>query len=332
VARLGRPRRRTVGVALLAIVLALVGGFAWYVQPQPLLPEATASLASTPEVTFARTGGDLEWSPAGTTPTTGLVVYPGGKVPPEAYGPAAQAIAAQGYLVTIVSMPFNLAVLDIDAGDRVRAAHPEIERWAVAGHSLGGSMAAQHVANRPDAYDGLAFWAAYAATDLSSLDLAATSIYGTLDAGAARMSGPEARAALPPEAMFVPIEGGNHEQMGWYTGQPDDPPATISREEQQAQVVAATVALLDALSGGRQAVRAPQAGAGRPTSVSRILASPPVASAIPRMTRPTPASWNGDGSSRSRMAPRNTVVTGWTSSSTDVITAGSRGSDTWIAR
>ena len=111
-------------------------------------------------------------------------------------------------------------------------------------------MAAQHVANRPGAYQGLAFWAAYAATDLSSLDLAASSIYGTLDAGAPRMSGDEARAAVPPDAMFVAIDGGNHEQMGWYTGQPNDPPAAISREDQQAQVVAATLAMLDAVAGG----------------------------------------------------------------------------------
>ena len=192
-------------------------------------------------------------------------------------------------------------------------------------------MAAQHVANRPDAYDGLAFWAGYAATDLSALDLAASSIYGTLDAGAARMSGPEAQAALPADAVFVPIEGGNHEQMGWYTGQPNDPPATISREDQQAQVVEATVALLDGVAR-RAPGRERYAAAGRLTSVSRIFARLPVASAMPTITRPTPASWNGDGSSRSRIAPRNTVVTGCTSSSTEVITAGSRGSDTWIAR
>ena len=43
------------------------------------------------------------------------------------------------------------------------------------------------------------------------------------------------------------IEGGNHEQMGWYTGQPNDPPATISRQEQQDRVVAATVGLLQTL-------------------------------------------------------------------------------------
>ena len=246
---MGRPRRRTVGIALVVLVAVLAGVFAWYVQPQPVLPEATASLASTPEVTFTDAPDGLEWSPVGATPTTGLIVYPGGKVPPEAYGPTAQAIAADGYLAVIAPMPFNLAVFDIDAGDRVRAAHPEIDTWVIAGHSLGGSMAAQHVANRPDAYEGLAFWAAYAATDLSELDLSASSIYGTRDAGAARMSGPEAQAALPPDAVFVPIEGGNHEQMGWYTGQPNDPPATISREDQQAQVVEATVALLDGVSG-----------------------------------------------------------------------------------
>jgi hypothetical protein len=248
-----RPRRRTVGIALVVLVAVLAGAFAWYVQPQPVLPEAMASLASTPEVTFKDASDGLEWAPAGEVPSTGLIVYPGGKVPPEAYGPAAQAIAAEGYLTVVTPMPFNLAVFDIDAADRVRAAHPEIDSWLIAGHSLGGSMGAQHVANRPNTYDGLAFWAAYAASDLSALDLAASSIYGTLDAGAARMSGPEARAALPADAAFIPIEGGNHEQMGWYTGQPNDPPATISREDQQAQLVEATVALLDGVAGTPQA-------------------------------------------------------------------------------
>jgi pimeloyl-ACP methyl ester carboxylesterase len=243
-----RPRRRTVGFALLAVVLVLVAGFAWYVQPQPLLPEATASLASTPDVTFTRADGRLEWAPAGGGYDAGLIVYPGAKVPPEAYGPLAQRIAAAGYLVVITPMPFNLAVLGVGAADGAIAAHPEVTTWAIAGHSLGGSMAAQYASDHRDRIVGLAFWASYAATNLSTAPLAATSIYGTLDSGAAKMSGPDARAALPPGAVFVPIEGGNHEQMGWYTGQPNDPPATISREDQQAQVAAATIAMLKGLA------------------------------------------------------------------------------------
>ena len=242
--------RRALRVALgafLVVALVAVVGWLWYTQPQPLLPEAEASLASTPTVTFAEVDGRLEWSPVGATPTVGLVVYPGGKVPPAAYGPLAQAIAAEGYLVAVVAFPFNLAVFDIDAADAVLAAHPGIEAWAIGGHSLGGAMAAQYAGSHDAALDGLALWAAYPANDLSSAELAATSIYGTLDAGAARMGSPETVALLPPGTVFVPIEGGNHEQMGWYTGQPNDPPATISREDQQAQVAEATVALLEGL-------------------------------------------------------------------------------------
>ena len=239
-----RPRRRTVGIALLVVLALAVAGWLWYTQPQPLLPEAEASLASTPEVAFSTTDGRLEWAPADGDYDTGLVVYPGGKVPPAAYGPLAQDIAAEGYLVSIVPMPFNLAVFGIGAADGVIAAHPEVQAWAMAGHSLGGAMAAQYTGDHLDTIDGLALWASYPPNDLSAADIAATSIYGTYDPGENRMSGPEAQATLPPDTVFVPIPGGNHEQMGWYTGQPNDGVASISREEQQAQVAAATVDML----------------------------------------------------------------------------------------
>ena len=239
-----RPRRRTVVIVLAALVIALVAAFAWYVQPQPLLPEASASLASTDTVTFTANDGRLEWAPADGDYDTGLIVYPGAKVPAAAYGPLAQAIAAEGYLVIVTPMPLNFAVLGIDAANAAIAAHPEVKAWAIGGHSLGGSMAAQYVASHPGAVDGLALWASYSASDLSAMDLEAVSVYGTLDAAADRISGAEGRRTLPPDATFVAIDGGNHEQMGWYTGQPNDPPASISRADQQAQVAAATVAML----------------------------------------------------------------------------------------
>jgi hypothetical protein len=242
-----RRALKFLAVGLLAVVLAAIAGWLWYTQPQPLLPEAEASLASTAEVTFVENDGRLEWTPADNDYDTALVLYPGGKVPAAAYGPAARAIAAEGYLVIVPPMPFNLAVFNINAADAAIAAHPEVAAWAVGGHSLGGSMAAQYAADHPDTVDGLAFWASYPATDLSAADLRAVSVYGTLDAGADKMSGSDTSVPFPPGTVFVPIEGGNHEQMGWYTGQPNDPPATIPREEQQRQVVAATVSMLDQL-------------------------------------------------------------------------------------
>lgn len=247
--RRGRPRWRTLALGLLA--LACLGGLAigLYTAPQPLLPEATASLASTADVTFSSTGGRLEWAPAGGAPSTGLVVYPGAKVSAAAYGPLAQVIASHGFLVVVVPMPLNFAILGIGAADGVIAAHPEIRFWAVGGHSLGGAMAAQYAAgSHPASLRGLALWASYSAANLAESGLRVASVYGSLDAGAAKITAADTRALLPAGTSYVVIEGGNHEQMGWYTGQPNDPPATIARAEQQNRVAEATMAMLQGLS------------------------------------------------------------------------------------
>ncbi len=91
-------------------------------------------------------------------------------------------------------------------------------------------------------------WASYSAADLSDDGLLVTQ--QLRDAGCRRALVHEPRRTwrrLGPALVFTVIEGGNHEQMGWYTGQPNDPPATIPREEQQARIVAATLEMLDAL-------------------------------------------------------------------------------------
>ena len=252
--RAGRGRRIAIAVIGLIVVLVVVaaGAFLWYAQPVPLLPEATAALASTDAVEYTLAAdGTLLYTPRAAEPTVGLVLYPGGKVPPAAYAPAARAIAEAGYLVAIVDVPFNLAVFDINAAQRVIEAHPEIQRWAVGGHSLGGSMASQFVGGHPASINGLVLWASYPAADLSGSDLRTVSSYGTLDHGVPSFTSPDAIAKLGGlvDVTFDPIEGGNHEQMGWYTGQPNDPPATISREAQQERIVAATRELLAGLSG-----------------------------------------------------------------------------------
>jgi hypothetical protein len=243
------PRRRTVVLGIVAvIVVALVGGLAWFFSPQPLLPEATAALASTATVAYTEDDAGLTFTPTAGPVSTGLVLYPGAKVPAEGYAPTAQAVAEHGYLVVVVPMPLNFAIFDVGAADRVIAAHPEITHWAIGGHSLGGAMAAQYAADHAAAIEGLALCGAYSAADLSTGSLAASSVYGSLDAAVTKIEDPATKALLPVTTAYERIEGGNHEQCGWYTGQPNDPPATITREEQQARLVAAWVALLDVIA------------------------------------------------------------------------------------
>lgn len=230
------------------MLVVAVGGFLWFSQPQPLLPEAEAALGSTPGASFAQgSDGRLTFTPTGGQPSTGLILYPGGKVPPPAYAPAARAIAEAGHLVVIVPVPFNLAVFGIDAASDVIDDHPEIASWSVGGHSLGGSMAAQYIDAHPGAIDGLVLWASYSAADLADDGVLVSSSYGSLDAGIPSITDPANIAKLGPALVATVIEGGNHEQMGWYTGQPNDPPATIPRAEQQARIVAATLEMLAAL-------------------------------------------------------------------------------------
>jgi alpha/beta hydrolase family protein len=242
----GRILRAALVVLAAGLVVAVVG-FLWWAQPQPLLPEANAALASTASAEFAEVDGNLIYRPVGTTPTTGLILYPGGKVPPAAYAPQARAIAEHGYLAIVVSVPFNLAVFGIDAAAPMISAHPEIQHWAVGGHSLGGSMAAQFIDSHPGTVDGLVLWASYSAADLSTDGLIVLSAYGTLDAGVPSYTSATNLAKLGPTVTVEAVDGGNHEQMGWYTGQPNDPPATISRPDQQRQVVTATLRLLATL-------------------------------------------------------------------------------------
>ena len=238
------------GLLFGAVVLLAVGvaGFLWYAQPQPLLPQATAALASSPGAAFRQDpDGRITYTPTAAPATTGLVLYTGGKVPPPAYAPAARAIAEAGFLVVLVPAPFNLAILGVDAAEAVNDDHAEITSWCVGGHSLGGAAAALFVDGHPGVVDGLVLWASYSSAELTDDDVIVSSSYGTLDAGVATFTSTANVARLGPAVVFTVIDGGNHEQMGWYTGQPDDPPATISRQAQQDRIVAVTVELLGAL-------------------------------------------------------------------------------------
>jgi len=60
-------------------------------------------------------------------PTGGVFNYPGGRVDPRSYAPAARALAEKGHLAVITPMPLNLDVLNIGAAADVIAAYPQVE-------------------------------------------------------------------------------------------------------------------------------------------------------------------------------------------------------------
>lgn len=236
-------------LGLLIIVFLSIGGFVfWASDALGPMPEALAALGSDDLVTV-ETEPWLIFKPTNNMPTTGFIFYPGGKVDYRSYAPQARAIAEEGYLVIIPEMPLNLAVFGANAADDIVTAYPNIEQWAIGGHSLGGAMAAKYVYDKPNTMAGLVFWAAYPAesNSLTESTIPISSIWGNLDGVATPEKITASQPFLPSDTIWIEIDGGNHAQFGWYGDQDGDNPATISREEQQIQTVEATVTLLESL-------------------------------------------------------------------------------------
>jgi dienelactone hydrolase len=230
------------------LAMAVIGFVMWgLIVPAPM-GEALAALESDAQVNVT-TESWLVFEPIHSTPETGFIIYPGGRVDPRSYAPQAHKIASRGYLVVIVPMPLNLAVFGANSASSVVETYPEIDNWVIGGHSLGGSMAALYAYNHTDQIDGVVLWASYPASsnNLTDTGIKVVSISGSQDGLATPDKIEASRSLLPANTTWVVIEGGNHAQFGWYGDQAGDNPATISREEQQAQVTQSTLDLLDSI-------------------------------------------------------------------------------------
>ncbi len=215
------------------ILLALVPLAGCSYQPQA---NARTDLVSTDLVTVTGTSTTIIFEP--TVPyTTGIVFYPGGKVAFESYAPLLFSLAENGIYCVDCHMPLDYAFTGIHKADTVIRAKPELT-WYIAGHSLGGAMAAFY-AKDAENLTGIIFLAAYSTADLSDTGLKALTIYGSNDHVLNIQKLQECVSNLPADQQTVVIQGGNHCQFGDYGFQKGDGAATITAEEQLKQTVTA---------------------------------------------------------------------------------------------
>ncbi|GEL08043.1 alpha/beta hydrolase [Salisediminibacterium halotolerans] len=176
---------------------------------------------------------------------TGVIIYPGARVDPEAYSLIGASLAEEGFTVFIPEMRFNLAFFEIGKADALIEEFAELEQWVIGGHSLGGVAAASYAYDKD--VDGLFFYASYPqdSNDFSEQNLPMLSIYAERDGLTTLEDIDETSQLFSDEAVFKEIEGGNHAQFGVYGDQSGDRPATISVKEQQEEIIAATVRWLE---------------------------------------------------------------------------------------
>ncbi|MBE6878658.1 MAG: hypothetical protein E7488_05780 [Ruminococcaceae bacterium] len=162
----------------------------------------------------------------------GLIFYPGGKVEYTAYAPLMHKLAENDIACVITKMPFNLAVMDINAADKAIERIANVDRWYIGGHSLGGSMAANYLEKSESNFDGLVMLAAYSTADLSDNEVKTLCIHGSEDKVLNWDKHTEYMENLPEKAKCCVIEGGNHAQFGSYGDQKGDGEATLTAEKQ----------------------------------------------------------------------------------------------------
>ncbi|MHB1150786.1 MAG: alpha/beta fold hydrolase [Eubacteriales bacterium] len=165
----------------------------------------------------------------------GFIFYPGGKVEDTAYFPLLMKLSQSGITYILVKMPFNLAVFNITAADGVYEMLPNIKRWYIGGHSLGGAMASSYAKKNKDIINGLILLAAY---PVSSMDLPVIAIFGSEDMVLDKTK-------ISENLNQFEIQGGNHAYFGNYGEQKGDGAASITRDEQQLQAVGAVLEFID---------------------------------------------------------------------------------------
>lgn len=269
---------------------------------------AKAALASTDTVAVTESEQGYMFDGPGTTDI--LVFYQGAKVEPAAYAPLMSSLASQGIDCYLCKMPYNLSLFDEDMAGDIRAqlsgapagnaaagtetaeaagtenaeaggtegaqaaggdaAAPAYQNWYIAGHSLGGTSAANYLAGLQEetaaedgaegeeaapaegeeaasenaeaesapAWNGIIFLSAY---PMKKVSVPGLLVWGSNDNIVKRSDFERvtAEGLWPDDFTRYTIYGGNHAGFGSYGAQKGDGRAEISAEEQQRQTAEA---------------------------------------------------------------------------------------------
>lgn len=234
---------KSIIISSFVVLIILLATFFYWAKDSYKPIEEAQEVFKVQNIVEVTTDEFITFTPKDSIPDTGFIFYPGGKVDPEAYSILAQGIAEEGYLVVIVPMPLDLAVLSPNKANEVIEKYNYIDTWAIGGHSLGGVMASKF-ASENDNIKGLALYASYPSGDeLKYTNVEVISIYGSED-GVADLEKVK-NAELSEKSTFIEIKGANHAQFGSYGAQEGDNDATISGSEQINEAIKYTVKMLE---------------------------------------------------------------------------------------
>lgn len=229
-----KKRFQRILIGLLLLIILLLGAFYIYASDYYRADEVAIAVMQSEAITLVE-DNFIVLSP-NFLGDTAIIFYPGAKVEYISYLPLMEKIKQSSNVTCIlVKMPFNMAIFDSNAANKIISRFPDIENWYIAGHSMGGAMASDYASKNQDKIRGLLLFGAYIYGNYP--DENALTVYGSFNTSV--------EEKINYTENIVVIEGGNHAQFGNYGKQKGDPDATISSEKQQNIAVAAVHQFLE---------------------------------------------------------------------------------------
>lgn len=211
--------KRILAVLVILIIVAFSAFAIWAQFDYGPTEEATTYLGEEIDGDYIYGEGDEE---------VGFILYQGAKVDPAAYSYIGSQLAGKGHFAVIPQLPFNIALLNSDAGFEIIEQYPEVSTWYLMGHSLGGS-AASTIVESNSKIKGIIFLASY---PIDAIDVPSLTVYGEID-GVLPVEDIEAsQENLRDDAVFHEIKGGNHANFGMYGEQKGDNTSDLTPKEQ----------------------------------------------------------------------------------------------------
>lgn len=164
----------------MAVVFGCTGAFFLYVSDYYRADETALVVAKEEHVHRTEEGYLLS---SKENSDTALIFYPGAKVEFNAYLPLMNGLCEAGLSCYLVEMPFHLAFFGMNIAGDIIARNPDVKRWYIAGHSLGGAMASSYASAHAETIEGLILYGAYPNGDFP-LERTLT-VYGSLNTSVA---------------------------------------------------------------------------------------------------------------------------------------------------
>ena len=230
-------------IGIILFVFIFIAGFFVYAQVYYHAEKsATDYINGTEDVNVTKISNGLFLDGYGND--TAIIFYPGAKVEYTSYLPLFMDLSSRGVDCYLVEMPFNLAFFGIDSADSI-IENSNYTHYYMAGHSLGGAMAASYVNKTDKRIDALVYLSSHSSV---GLNVPILSIRGTEDGVINLKSYQEARSLYKNNFTEIIINGGNHAQFGNYGSQSGDGQASISAKSLQNQSVDAIMEFINNLT------------------------------------------------------------------------------------